>query len=29
VVRKAPPNAADLDALFGTQAEVGCTLGDL
>lgn len=29
VVRKAPAAAADLDALFGTKAEAGCTLGEL
>lgn len=29
VVRKVPANAADLDALYGSKAEVGCTLGEL
>jgi branched-chain amino acid transport system substrate-binding protein len=28
VVRRVPAKASDLDAVFGSQAEVGCTLGD-
>ncbi len=27
-LRKVPPNNADLETVFGTQAEIGCTLGD-
>jgi len=29
IVRKVPTNPADVDALYGTRAEVGCTLGEL
>lgn len=28
VLRRVPAKASDLDAVFGTRAEVGCTLGD-
>ncbi len=29
LVRKVPANAGELDALYGSKAEVGCTLGEL
>ena len=29
VLRKVPAKAAELDALYGSKAEVGCTLGEL